>query len=107
VVVEGGGTVTAPGGSQSALPLTVTVAGTAQTVVVDGVALPRTFFYDVGASTSVLPEVQGVSGGTWFPANFGAAGVISADAVHTLDAPVYAVRFTRSSGSNSSTVVIR
>ena len=95
------------GGDPVALPLTVTVAGTAQTVILDGVSLPRTFFYDIGASTTVLTEVQGASGGAWFPANFGSAGVISADEMHTLDSPVYAVRFTRASGSNSSTVVIK
>jgi hypothetical protein len=109
-LVSGGSTTTtAPGGGTHDFAtggLTVTVAGTAQTVVLAGVALPRTLYYTIGATSPVLTETQGSDGGAWFPANFGAAGVLSASAVHTLDSPVYAIRFTRQSGANSSTVVI-
>ena len=105
-VGSGTSTVTDPV-SGDPVEMPITVAGTPVEVLLDGVAVPRTFFYDIGATTTVLTEVQGIAGGSWFPANFGAVGVISADEMYTLDSPVYAVRFTRASGSNSSTVVIK
>jgi hypothetical protein len=115
VTASGESVVTPPGGgshdfaTDGSLVLTLS-SGTAQVVVLQGVALPRMLYYTIDSGVSILTEVQGAPGGVWFPINFGAAGVLtSADSalsrMNSLDGPAYALRFTRTVGSGTTSKV--
>lgn len=96
-IAEGAGTVTNPSGNPAALPFSATLAnGTAVTVGVASVPLPRTVWVNPGSGDTVRIRYRANASAGWTVLYEG-----TAPAQFKLDTPIAGYEFQRTGGSSA------